>query len=324
MTHHTLRMQQLTLDFPAPTPGKDLKTFADLFCGIGGFRIAAERNGMRCVFSSEIDKRARQVYKDNFGEYPSGDIYDISSEDIPDFDVLFAGFPCQPFSTAATGHFKGLEDKRGVLYLQISRVLRDKQPAVFLLENVYNLVHMYNGTVFSTIKNDLEQCGYDVSWKTINALQYVPQIRRRVYIVGFRKDLNLPHWSGVFHTSGKKPSLKEILDEPAEDWLFRKREKIDKIYENWKKGKDFSITIHDIDKGFVSALLANSGRTLLRYPDGRVRNFSVPEMKRLMGFPEDFRIEDKRNASNKLLGNSVVVPLVQDLVQNTLSVVGQR
>lgn len=163
--------------------------FIDLFAGIGGFRLAGEALGMECVFSSEIDKFATEVYKTNFGEYPNGDITEINAKDIPDFDILFAGFPCQPFSYA--GQLHGFKDEiSGTLFFDIVRILKEKQPSMFLLENVKGLRSHDKGNTLKVILEQLNDLGYSIHWKILNSLDYgVPQSRERWYCVGFKKDV---------------------------------------------------------------------------------------------------------------------------------------
>lgn len=163
--------------------------FIDLFAGIGGFRLAGEALGMECVFSSEIDKFATEVYKTNFGEYPKGDITEINAKDIPDFDILFAGFPCQPFSYA--GQLHGFKDEiSGTLFFDIVRILKEKQPSMFLLENVKGLRSHDKGNTLKVILEQLNDLGYSIHWKILNSLDYgVPQSRERWYCVGFKKDV---------------------------------------------------------------------------------------------------------------------------------------
>lgn len=183
--------------------------FIDLFAGIGGFRIAAEKNGMKCVFSSEIDKSAREVYKTNFGELPSGDITKINAKNIPDFDVLFAGFPCQPFSFA--GQKKGFTDEtRGTLFFDIVRILREKKPKMFLLENVKGLKSHDKGRTLKIIEKQLNKLGYRIQWKILNSLKYggVPQSRDRWYCVGFKEDISFDFPAPL----GKEAKLKDIID----------------------------------------------------------------------------------------------------------------
>jgi DNA (cytosine-5)-methyltransferase 1 len=182
--------------------------FIDLFAGIGGFRLAGEEHGMECVFSSEIDKFACEVYKNNFGETPQGDITQIDAKDIPDFDVLFAGFPCQPFSYA--GQLQGFEDEiRGTLFFDIVRILKEKKPQMFLLENVKGLKSHEKGKTLETILEHLDQLGYHVHWTILNSLHFgVPQSRERWYCVGFKKDVPFE-----FPTpTNEKVTLRDIID----------------------------------------------------------------------------------------------------------------
>lgn len=184
--------------------------FIDLFAGIGGFRIAGEENGMSCVFSSEIDESAREVYKTNFGHLPSGDITKINAKDIPDFDVLFAGFPCQPFSYA--GQKKGFADEtRGTLFFDIVRILKEKQPKMFLLENVKGLKSHDKGRTLKTIERKLKELGYHINWKILNSMIYggVPQSRDRWYCVGFKDNINFQFPKPL----DTKPTLRDIIDE---------------------------------------------------------------------------------------------------------------
>ncbi|WP_416150233.1 DNA (cytosine-5-)-methyltransferase [Salipaludibacillus sp. HK11] len=187
--------------------GSNLK-FIDLFAGIGGFRLAGESVGMECVFSSEIDSFSAEVYKTNFGDYPSGDITQIDAKDIPDFDVLFAGFPCQPFSYAGQHH--GFEDEiRGTLFFDIVRILKEKQPAMFLLENVKGLKSHDKGNTLKVILEHLDELGYSVQWKILNSLDYgVPQSRERWYCVGFKKDVEFSFPKPL----KEKANIRDIID----------------------------------------------------------------------------------------------------------------
>ena len=154
--------------------------FIDLFCGLGGFRIAFEKVGGKCVFSSDIDEAVQKVYENNFGEVPHGDITKIDAQDIPDHDVLCAGFPCQPFSTA--GRRLGFEDTRGTMFFEVARILKEKKPTCFILENVKGLTNHDSGKTLETILNTLDEIGYDVKYSVLNAKDYnVPQNRERWY-----------------------------------------------------------------------------------------------------------------------------------------------
>lgn len=162
--------------------------FIDLFCGLGGFRLAFEKHGGKCVFSSDIDKAVQEVYFENFSERPAGDITKIDAGKIPDFDVLCAGFPCQPFSLA--GKRKGFEDTRGTMFFEVLRILQEKKPAAFLLENVAGIVSHDGGKTLSVIMSALSEAGYFAKYQLLNAKDYgVPQNRNRWYCVGVRKDL---------------------------------------------------------------------------------------------------------------------------------------
>ena len=162
--------------------------FVDLFSGIGGFRIALEDNGGECVFSSEIDKYAKQTYYNNFGDFPSGDITKIAADDIPDHDVLCAGFPCQPFSLA--GKREGFKDTRGTLFFEIERIVNEKRPKVLFLENVAGIVSHDGGRTLRVIEENLVALGYFFDWRLINSKDYgIPQNRNRWYLVAFNGDV---------------------------------------------------------------------------------------------------------------------------------------
>ena len=185
--------------------------FIDLFAGIGGIRIPYEQLGGTCVFSSESDKHAQQTYTHNFGEIPAGDITKIDEAEIPDHDILLAGFPCQPFSII--GDKQGFEDTRGTLFFDITRILKEKQPSAFLLENVKQLLTHDKGHTFAVIQEQLARLGYTTYHKVLNALDFgLPQKRERIFIVGFREPIafEFPKSMGVY-----KP-LSEILEPDAD------------------------------------------------------------------------------------------------------------
>ncbi|MBR4027130.1 MAG: DNA cytosine methyltransferase, partial [Lachnospiraceae bacterium] len=164
--------------------------FIDLFCGLGGFRLAFEKAGGECVFSSDIDEAVQKTYAMNFGEVPHGDITKIEARDIPNHDILCAGFPCQPFSTA--GRRLGFEDTRGTLFFEVARILKEKQPIGFILENVKGLTNHDNGHTLEVILSTLDEIGYHYKYEVLNAKNYnVPQNRERWYCVGVRKDAQI-------------------------------------------------------------------------------------------------------------------------------------
>lgn len=189
----TKEQLQAILDLPVSTPFRnpiDAKyNLVDLFAGIGGIRLGFQQTGKtKTVFSSEIDKFAKQTYFANFGDKPAGDITQIDAKDISDHDILVGGFPCQPFSQA--GKRLGLDDTRGTLFFEIARILKEKQPASFLLENVKGLKTNDSGRTFTIIVNTLNELNYDVHYTTLKARDFgVPQNRERLYLVGFNKDL---------------------------------------------------------------------------------------------------------------------------------------
>ena len=197
-THASDSIRDTQLNFRDSVRETDFD-FIDLFAGIGGMRLGFERAGGQCVFSSEIDRFARETYQANFGDEPAGDITEIDAGDIPDHDVLIGGFPCQPFSIAGVSKLNSLGDKhgfenktKGTLFFDVARIIKKKRPKAFLLENVRNLVAHDKGRTFEVIKGTLEDdLGYDVHTQIIDGAKVVPQHRERVYIVGFAKPTKL-------------------------------------------------------------------------------------------------------------------------------------
>ena len=288
-------------------------TFIDLFAGIGGIRIAFERAGGECVFSSEWDKASQDTYEANFGERPRGDITKIPTSEIPNHNILTGGFPCQAFSVI--GSRKGFADTRGTLFFEIERILKDKQPEAFLLENVRQLVTHDHGRTFRTILTSLDKLGYYVHYKVLNGLDFgVPQKRERIIIVGFKE--NYPF---EFPTSSHRPtqSLIDILE--PEETLDKKhllsdysREKLHKKIKDfptnptvWHENKSGNIGIHD----FSCALRANGSYNYLVV--NGTRRLTPREMLRLQGFPDTFKMPVVDTQARKQAGNSVVVPKIE-------------
>ena len=212
----------------------------DLFSGIGGIRLGFERHGCTNVFSSEWDRYARQMYEVNFGEKPFGDINDIDPSDIPDHDILLAGFPCQPFSIAGKG--LGFEDTRGTLFFNIAEILKNKQPKAFLLENVKRLTTHDSGRTFRIILETLKQLGYTVYFKVLNTLDFgLPQKRERIYIVGFSD--NIPFYFP--EPINKYRSLSELLenDQDVEPSYFLSDVLKQKRLAAFKKSPSYSINL---------------------------------------------------------------------------------
>lgn len=289
-------------------------TFIDLFAGIGGIRLGFEAAGGKCVFSSEFDKDACTTYEANFGEYPSGDITKIDAKDIPNFDILLAGFPCQAFSII--GKKEGFANETcGTLFFDIERILREKQPIAFMLENVRNLVAHDNGKTFRIIKDHLQKLGYIVYAKVLNALDYgVPQKRERIIIVGFRYDIPFTFPEPIPVEDRK--TLSQILEKEVDSKYYVK----DKIRESRLerlKDKNYpkpyishenmagSITPHP----YSSALRAGASANYILINDER--RPTEREMLRIQGFPDSYKVVLSYGKVKKQCGNSVAVPVIR-------------
>ena len=298
--------------------------FIDLFAGIGGMRIPFEKLDGTCVFSSEWDKHAQKTYAHNFGEIPAGDITQISESDIPNHDILLAGFPCQPFSII--GDKQGFEDTRGTLFFDIARILKQKQPSAFLLENVKQLLTHDKGRTFAVIEEQLSQLGYTTYHKVLNALDFgLPQKRERIFIVGFREPIafEFPRPIGAY-----KP-LSEILesDENIEPSLFASA-RIQESRREKCKGTPFFPSMWHENKGgnisvlpFSCALRANASYNYLLV--NGVRRPSSRELLRLQGFPEYFKIVGNVTQVRKQTGNSVAIPVVHAIAKKMLQALEQ-
>ena len=299
--------------------------FIDLFAGMGGMRIPFQQLGGTCVFSSEWDKHAQRTYYHNFGETPAGDITKIDAAAVPDHDILLAGFPCQPFSIIGDKH--GFEDTRGTLFFDIARILKQKSPPAFLLENVKQLVSHNNGKTFAVIQEKLSQLGYTLYHEVLNALDFgLPQKRERVFIVGFREPIafNFPNGVGTY-----KP-LSEILepDEDVDPKLFasehirksrQEKCKIDPFFPSvWHENKGGNISVLP----FSCALRAGASYNYLLV--NGIRRFSGREMLRLQGFPENFKIVVNMMQLRKQTGNSVAIPVVHAIAEKMLQAIQEQ
>ena len=302
--------------------------FIDLFCGLGGFRIATEmvcqeRNlDPICVFSSDIDPDAQKVYAANFGEQPTGDITQVNTQDIPEHDVLLAGFPCQPFSIC--GDRKGFEEARGTLFFDIARILEAKQPKAFVLENVKQLKGHNQGQTLRKIVETLENLGYHVDYRVLNALDFgLPQKRERVFIVGFRSPCHfLWDQGGV----PMKP-LSEILESDVSDF-YHASERIQKNRVEKRIGKEQhnELTIWHENKGgnisaypYSCALRAGASYNYLLV--NGTRRLTEREMLRLQGFPDSYKIVGNYQATRKQAGNSVAIPCVAAVMRSVLDAI---
>jgi DNA (cytosine-5)-methyltransferase 1 len=297
--------------------------FIDLFCGIGGFRTAMDQacheNNLipECVFSSDIDPFCQDSYEANFGHRPVGDITKVDERDIPDHDVLFAGFPCQPFSII--GHMQGFNDIRGTLFFDIARIIRHKKPKAFVLENVKQLVGHDGGNTLKTIIHTLEKdLGYYVSFAVLNALDYgLPQKRERVIIVGHREPVlfNFPVPVRPF-----KP-LSEVLERQvdekhyASDYIIQKRKEAHKSAYKlsiWHENKAGNICSYP----YSCALRAGASYNYLLV-NGE-RRLTPREMLRLQGFPDSYKIVVTDGQARKQAGNAVPVNLVKAVILKLL------
>lgn len=344
-------IRQRLLPLGEPSTGAGRFTFIDLFAGIGGIRIAFEQQGGRCVFTSEWDNYARKTYSANFHDGPdhvfASDITKVHEDDVPDHDVLLAGFPCQPFSIAgvskknALGRPHGFADKtQGTLFFDVARIIERKRPRAFLLENVKNLVNHDKGRTFSTIIDVLQnELGYQVFHRVINGKHFVPQHRERIIIVGFRDpvdfswdELQLPDFEDA-------PKLGSILhredgSEPADSPYIDSRGKVldkyvlsDKL---WNYLQDYAAKHREKGNGFGFGLVTprDTARTLSAryYKDGseilvsrgarkNPRRLTPRECARLMGFSDEFRIPVSDTRAYKQFGNSVVVPVIAEVAR---------
>jgi len=337
-------LKRIIADRHTPSPDTDF-TFIDLFAGIGGIRTAFQKHAGKCVFTSEWNKYSQITYKENFRDEHeiSGDITLVNEHDVPDHDVLLAGFPCQPFSIAGVskknslGRLHGFKDAtQGTLFFDVARIIAAKQPKAFLLENVKNLVSHDKGNTFRVIQETLrDELGYHISYRVIDGKHFVPQHRERILIVGFREDtgfdfnsLNLPEIS-------TGPKLKDILhpengtEDPEEPFTLGKKAEVNPKYiltDNlWRYLQAYSAKHKALGNGFGFGLVGpeNVSRTLsARYhKDGseilisrgegkNPRRLTPRECARLMGYDDNFAIPVSDTQAYRQFGNSVVVPVM--------------
>lgn len=314
-------------------------SFIDLFAGIGGIRMGVEKVGGKCVFSSEIDEKAARVYEKNFNENPLGDVKQIDSAILPDFDMLCAGFPCQPFSIS--GKKKGFEDTRGTLFFDICRIINDKKPKVVLLENVKHLIHHDKGKTLKTIIESLKNLDYKVSYKLLNAKDFgMPQNRERIIIIASKNILfnfNLLPFI-------KYEILEKYLDKNGNFEILNKDEYtlLDKTriqdsglifcgYRNkniWKKGiRENTLHLSRVHRQPNRIYSVNgvhptipsqesSGRFFIYIPKmDMVRKLTINECYRIMGFPDDFIKDESLAESYKQIGNSVCIPMIESITK---------
>lgn len=328
---------------PFPDPEKPKFTFIDLFAGMGGFRLAMQAQGGKCVFSSEWNKYAQKTYLVNFGEMPFGDITkDITKSYIPQkFDVLCAGFPCQPFSIAGVskkkslGRETGFKDKtQGTLFFDVADIISRHRPKAFFLENVKNLVSHDKGNTFKVIKGTLEELRYSIHYLVMDGQTYVPQHRERIMIVGFNRDIYHGEEQFTFpkHEQATR-CIKDILESNVEE----KYTLSDKLWnylqayaeKHRAKGNGFGFGMVDLNgiSRTLSARYYKDGSEIL-VPQGEGKNprrLSPRECARLMGYPDEYILSQVSDVqAYRQCGNSVVVPLItavsEQLVKTMLTV----
>lgn len=305
-------------------------TFIDLFAGLGGFRISLESLGAKCVYSNEWDIPAQEVYADNFGDTPEGDITQVDETTIPDHDILCAGFPCQAFSIS--GKQRGFEDSRGTLFFDVARIVKAKQPRIVFMENVKNFASHDNGRTLHVVKATMEELGYTFFQKVLNAVDYgVPQKRERIYMVCFRNDLGIDNFN--FPKAFK-------LTRHVEDFLLEDEDLVKHLYvdrpDTYYNGEaddiysDKSIRLGIVNKGgqgeriystkgiaitlsaYGGGIFAKTGGYLV---NGRPRRLHPRECARIMGYPDSYKIAKSANQAYKQFGNSVVIDVLQYIAQ---------
>ncbi len=306
-------------------------TFIDLFAGIGGMRLAFESVGGQCVYSNEWNKYSQQTYYANFGDQPDGDITKIDEDDIPDHDILVAGFPCQPFSIAGVskkqslGRATGFEDKtQGTLFFDVCRILKAKRPKAFMLENVKNLCSHDRGRTFRVITESLDELNYEVFYQVLDGQNYVPQHRERILIVGFDRERYKKEINFTFDLAPlkKKPIMRDILEKNVDDKYTLSNKLWDYLQGYAAKhkaaGNGFGYGIAEPDgvARTLSARYYKDGSEILIAQKGKnPRRLTPRECARLQGFPEDFKIPVSDTQAYRQFGNSVVVPLMRSVAQ---------
>ncbi|MCL1987487.1 MAG: DNA (cytosine-5-)-methyltransferase [Firmicutes bacterium] len=297
-----------------------MQKFIDLFCGIGGFRLALENSGLQCVFSSEIDNHAKSAYQANFGELPSGDITQIAVQNIPKHDVLCAGFPCQSFSIS--GKRGGISDNRGRLFYEIVRIAKFHKPNVLLLENVKNILTIDGGQVAQEITKSLNEIGYHVEKYLLNASFFgIPQARERVYFVATKKEISAKYTPP--QATMQNIFLEDILEEVDESFILQ-RDDI-KISEQPVKNKLKPIRIGTVNKGGQGERIYSpkghaitqsaygggvGAKTGLYQTKQGVRRLTINECKAVMGFPQSHKVSEGLQGYQQL-GNAVIPQMVR-------------
>ncbi len=313
-------------DVPFPPVKSPKFRFVDLFAGIGGIRLAYQKLGGKCVFTSEWNYYSKKTYEANFGEVPFGDITKINEKLIPDHDILLAGFPCQPFSIAGVskknslGQLHGfLDETQGTLFFDVARILKHRRPKAFMLENVKNLISHDKGNTFNVILNTLKELEYSVYYKVLDGKHFVPQHRERIIIVGFdRRVFN----GGEKFEFPEMPDIKHKISDILESNVDDKYTLSDKLWnylqeyarKHKAKGNGFGFGMTELDgiSRTLSARYYKDGAEILIPQNGKnPRRLTPRECARLQGFSDNFIIPVSDNQAYKQFGNSVVTPLIE-------------
>jgi DNA (cytosine-5)-methyltransferase 1 len=302
--------------------------FIDLFCGIGGFRLALEERGLQCVFSSDIDTNVQKIYKQNFGEKPSGDITEIPAKKIPKHDILCAGFPCQPFSIS--GKHGGVYDPRGRLFYEILRIADHHKTPILILENVKNILSIDGGNVIITMERKLDKSGYLLYKHILNSSYFgIPQARERVYFVALRKEIKKSGKQSFCYSQPneirKKIFLENILEDKVDDSLILVRDDIEILKnENEVEYKLKPIRVGTVNKGGQGERIYSpkghaitqsaygggvGARTGLYNTWQGVRRLTIKECKKVMGFPLNHKVSHGLQGYQQL-GNAVVPAMI--------------
>lgn len=309
-----------------------------LFCGVGGIDIAFENAGFKTVFANDIDIYACKTFDNNFNiKATCDDVKNLKAKDLPDFDCLIAGFPCQAFSVA--GYRKGFEDTRGTLFFEIARILQEKKPQVVFLENVKNLVAHDNGKTFNVILSSLKDIGYHVRYMVLNACEYgnIPQNRERIYIVGFLNE----DFANRFYFPNPIPlttKLKDVIDfdHKIEEKFYYTEEKYPKIVKAMKEFNNQD-TLYQWRRQYVRQNKSNLSPTLtanmgtgghnvpLVITNYGIRKLTPKECFNLQGFPQDFKLPNISTAQlYKQAGNSVCVTVIERIAKNRFDIINGK
>ena len=328
-------MEQIHIRFKDLKQKKTKCTFIDLFAGIGGMRLAFESAGGECVYSNEWNKFCQKTYFANFGEKPEDDITKIDASEIPDHDVLVAGFPCQPFSIAgiskknSLGRATGFEDKtQGTLFFDVCRILKEKRPKAFMLENVKNLLTHDQGHTFKVILESLGELDYQVFYQVLDGQNYVPQHRERILIVGYDRKRYGDNIDFNFDITPVKPKpvMRDILEKNPDSkytlsdklWIYLQ----DYAEKHKAAGHGFGYGIAPLNgiSRTLSARYYKDGSEILIKQNGmNPRRLTPRECARLQGFPDSFKIVVSDTQAYKQFGNSVVVPLMENVAKLILN-----